>query len=878
MSRALRRAWRRVLGVLRRRRADDELAQEIDTHIHCLAEEDIRRGLPADEAYRRARLRFGSVEAAKERYREQRGLPLLESTVSDIRYAGRAVLRAPAFAVTAILSLSIGVGAMTAVFSLVDAVLLRPLSYSDPDRLFVARELDPQLFGQRLLGVNPTHAREWAVQCPSIEQVAVSQSANAQLTGAGEPAAIRGARVSHNLFALLGVEPIQGRAFRAEEEQAGHHLVAMLSETLWRTQFQADPQIVGRAIELDGEPHQVVGIVSDAFRLPYSGLSNRRDDIFRPLVLPSDEIGRLMGNYNYFALVRLKSGATAGKALAEINVIQARFPRLAGVNADVSAVLLPVHEFVTSSARLGLWTLSAAVAAVLLIVCLNLANLLLSRSTTRIRETAIRTALGASRGRLVRQILTECLVLAGVGGALGVVVASVIVRWLTSAASLELPRIDEVRLDSTVIAFAGTLAGLTGLVFGAFPAWRLTRGDPQEALRASSHTLTEGRRAVRVREVLIGFEVGVSAALLIVAGLLGTSLVRLLQVDKGFDVGRVLTVDVNLAASRYTEPGTRERFLDRLLPQVAAIPGVEAAAVVTQLPIRGESWNDPIYLEGAPRERKYSVNNRYTSSDYFRVMHIAFRQGRGFDERDRGRGVAVLSERAAGLLWPGDPNPVGRLFMGEDDTLKTLVGIVADVRASLPSEPPPIAYYPYWQRPPDAVSLVVRAGDPHVIAAAVRAVLRGEDPKLPIPVVRTMEDVVDLAVAQRRFQSRLMTLFAGAALVVAALGIYGVVSYSVARRRNEMGIRLALGADRARVLGLVIRQGMRPVVAGLVAGVGAALLVGRAIRGLLFEVQPADPVTIAGVTVVLLVIGVMACFVPGRRAAATDAVSALRLQ
>jgi predicted permease len=427
--------------------------------------------------------------------------------------------------------------------------------------------------------------------------------------------------------------------------------------------------------------------------------------------------------------------------------------------------------------------------------------------------------------------------------------------------------------------FAFCLTVLTGLVFGALPAWRFTRGDPQEALRAGSHTATEGRGGLRLREGLIGLEVGMSAALLIVAGLLAGSLARLLQVDKGFDADKVLTVDVGLSGNLYAEPGNRERFFDRLLAKVSAIPGVHASGVVTELPTRGQTWNDPIYLEGAGAYERHVVDNRYASPGYFRAMNIAVRQGRAFEEGDRGRGVAVLSEKAAKLLWPDEPNPVGRRFMGEDDKPKTLVGVVAEVRATLHKDPPPMAYYPYWQRVPDGVALVVRtSGDPTAAAGALRAALRSEDAQLPIQAIRTMGEVVDRSVAQRRFQLMLMGVFAASALLVASLGIYGVVSYSVARRRNEIGIRMALGAQRSQLLGLVVRQGMTPVVLGLAFGVWGALFLGRAIRGLLFGVQPTDPMTIAGVAAILLAVGVLACLIPARRAAGTDPVAALRFE
>jgi predicted permease len=436
-------------------------------------------------------------------------------------------------------------------------------------------------------------------------------------------------------------------------------------------------------------------------------------------------------------------------------------------------------------------------------------------------------------------------------------------------------------VDPTVLLFAFCLTVLTGFVFGVLPAWQLTRNDPQEALRSGSHTVTEGRRGLRLRDSLISLEVGLSAALLIVAGLLAGSLTRLLEVDKGFDAGHVLTVDIGLSGNLYADPRNCEKFFDRLLAKVSAIPGVQASGVITALPTRGQTWNDPIYLEGAGdrADERHPVDNRYASPGYFRAMSIAVLRGRAFEETDRGHGVAVLSEKAAQLLWPGDPNPVGRRFMGEDDKPKTLVGVVAEVRAVLNRDPPPMAYYPYWQRPPGGVSLVVRTtAHPQTTSAALRAALRSEDAQLPIQPVRSMEDVVDGSVAQRRFQLTLMGAFAVSALLVASLGIYGVVSYSVARRRNEIGIRMALGAQPLELLALVICQGMAPVVLGLTAGVVLALFLGRAIRGLLFEVQPTNLFTIAGVGAVLLVIGTVACFIPARRAAGTDAVAALRFE
>jgi putative ABC transport system permease protein len=553
MIRTLRRGWNRLIGTLFRRSAEDaDLADELHSHIQLLAEENIRRGVPPEEAHRRARLQFGSVESTKESYRDQRGLPAFDTLAQDLRYAIRGIRRNPGFATFAILSLAIGIGANTAIFSVVNSVLLQPLAYKDPQRIFAVGELLPPFFGLNPVGVNPAHARAWAKDCPSIEQVALMRGKSSDVATGGEPASFPTADVTANLFTLLGVKPILGRTFLREEEQEGSHRVAILSESLWRSRFNADRKLIGKSILIDRDNYEVVGILPVWFRLPYGAASatSVRFELFRPLVIGRDEIARLMGNFNYAAILRLRRGKTADHALAEMNVIQAQFPRLAGsTNRELKAKLMPVHEFVTGRSRLGLWTLAATVSAVLLIVCINLANLLLARIASRSREAAIRAALGASRGRQFGMVLTEGLLLAVSGGALGILFAGWAVHLLVTTTTLDIPRLDEVHVDPTVLVFALCLTVLTGLAFGLLPAWRLTRNDPQEALRAGSHTATEGRHSLRIREGLITLELALSAALLIVASLLAGSLTRLLEVDKGFDAGHVLTTDIGLSGN-----------------------------------------------------------------------------------------------------------------------------------------------------------------------------------------------------------------------------------------------------------------------------------------------------------------------------------------
>ena len=862
--------WRSLAG---RRALEEELSRDLRFHIDQLARELESEGHSPALARRLAHVAVGRPERALEAQRDLRRLPLVEVAWQDLRYAARGMRRQPAFAAVAILSLAIGIGANTAIFSIVNTVILRPLPFADPERLYSAHEILPRLTGTAFNVVNPTHAREWA-SAPSIEAIGTIRPRSAQLRSGGDPVALPSLDVTHNLFTMLGVEPLFGRPFTADEEIEGRDRVVMLHETLWRSRFNADPGILGRTISIDSQLYQVIGVMPASFGIPRD---NRLAQIglFRPLVLTADEQARRTGNYNYPAFVRLRQGATAQGAVAEMNAILERIKRETHSTSDAYPVLRPLHDLVTGDLRAGLWMLAAGVSAVLLIVCVNLANLLLTKITSRHREAAIRAALGASRARQVGHVLAESLLLSVSGGALGLVFAHMALTALVASGSIDMPRLALVRLDPSVLAFALSVTMVTGILFGLLPSWRFAaRANPQEALGTSSRTVTEGRAGMRLRNLLIGVEVCLSAALLVVAGLLASSLTRLVNVDKGFDDGHTVTASIGLIGDRYQDENARGQVFDRLLANAAAIPGVEAAGLTTALPTTGRGWGDAIYLEGGTR---YSVDNRYTSPGYFKAMHIGMKRGRLFEEADRGNHVAVLSEKAVKLLWPNEPNPIGLQFMGEDDKIKTLVGTVAEVRANLADDPPPMAYYPYWQRMPAGATFVVRGtGDTGLVASAFRDILRAEDPQLPLPVMRDMAEVVDVTLASRRFQARLMLAFGAAALLVASLGIYGVVSYSVARRRNEIGIRMALGAERGRLFGLVLRQGMTPVFIGLAGGIALALGLGHAIRGLLFEVQPTDPLTIAVVVAVLTGVGALACLIPARRAAKINEIVALR--
>ena len=568
-------------------------------------------------------------------------------------------------------------------------------------------------------------------------------------------------------------------------------------------------------------------------------------------------------------------------------MIQARIAKDAKRGLGLRAEIIPLEDEVVGTARRGLLLLLAGVGAVLLIVCLNLANLLLVRVPGRVREAGIRTALGASRARLARQLLTESALLVILGGALGVGLAYFGLRSLVAVAPANLPRIDEVHVDGRVLWFTVFVSVQTGILFGALPAWRVAHAEPQQALKASAVTITEGRPARRLRESLIGFEVGVGTLLLIMAGLLTVSMVRLLGVDKGFSTEHVLAVDVSLPAQSYTKLEQKEAFYDNVLALVRALPGVNSAGWISKLPLEGQEQVSSIYVPGRTTADLQApiASYRHVSPGYFQSIGIPLRQGRLIEQTDRDPSVAVISEGVARKMWPGE-NPLGKQFSrgSNEKPLMGVIGVVADIRAEALDEPPLLMIYlpavagsRSWSGA--HASLVVRAAiDPAALGAVVRGAIRRVDSGVPILHLRPMTEIVSESVGVRRFQTGLASLFASFALSLAALGIYGVVGYSVARRRQELGIRMALGARGSDLRNLVLLQGMWPVVVGWAAGVLAALVAGRVIRGLLFGVSAHDPLTFASVTLVVLVTAALACYIPARRATKVDPMVALRYE
>ncbi|MGO4885941.1 MAG: ABC transporter permease [Bryobacteraceae bacterium] len=806
---------------------------------------------------------------------------------NDIRYAFRTLLRERAFASMAVLSLAVGIGANTAIFSVVNGVLLRPLPYQDPQRLFAIREVLPKLVHlYPTFPVNFNHYYDWRQRSTTLESIALVRSSAPTLTGVGEPQALDGALVTASVFRVLEVTPQLGRGFLDEEDPEGHDQVAVISDSLWRRRFSADPSMVGRKIVLNGKPHVVVGVLPRGFQFPAhndlwvrSGIGIQ-PDVLQPIGYSKDDLEEINGDYNWSAIARLRPGVTEQKALAELNVIEAAIASRIPDKMDLQARMTPLRDDLVGQSRTGLLVLLGAVGAVLLILCVNLANLSLARAAGRARESAIRTALGAGRARLVRQTLTESLLLSVIGGLLGIALAAAGVQLLLRTAPAGLPRLSEVTVDGRVLGFALLVSLATGIAFGILPALRSAGAHPQEALKSGGYTTTEGRRGMRVRGVLVAVEAGLSAVLLITAGLLMGSFIRLMHVDKGFDIERVLAVRVAMPPARYTEDAQQAAFFNRLLEKARTLPGVISASLVSALPLQGETWIDLAAPEGDQRPlfERPMVNVRFVSPDYFKTLRIPFREGRTFDDSQRNRKVVILSQGTARRLWPKQ-DPMGRRML-HNETLEEVVGVTADIRGTdLDKAPVMTIYVPYWQRPRLSSALLLRtAMDPRGVEAGVREVIHQVDADVPVPEMQTLSEVMSDSVAERRFQMTLAVLFAAAALALAGFGIYGVVSYSVACRRTEMGIRMALGAGAGGLQRMVLWQGIRPVVAGLAAGVVGALAAGRILSGLLFQTSARDPVTIGGVALVLLGVSAAAALIPARRATRFDPMKALRFE
>jgi len=675
------------------------------------------------------------------------------------------------------------------------------------------------------------------------------------------------------------------------EDKAQAQPVAVISDSLWRRRFNTDVSVIGRSITIDGKGFTVVGVMPRGFPFPRGKELHQfvnfeqRTDVWLPLVFKPEDLVEV-GSFNYAVIARLRNGATRAQAQAEISAIQSRIAQRTPDLEDLNAFLLPLQETLVGNVRQGLTLMLAAVGFVLLIVCVNLANLMLSRAPLRRREFAIRMALGATRARLIAQLLTESLLLALIGGGLGVLLALWGVQALATRIPVDLPRLEEVRIDGPAVLYAIIVSIATGALFGLWPAIRATKLELNEALKVGGRALTKGPGSGRVSSALIVVEVGLSVLLLVGAGLLLRSFVRVMSVDKGFKAENILMADLSLSPTKYMEITNRREFYRRLLEQLDSLPGVRGSSVISGAPLAKESTVTVITDEHTPNvpilERPL-VDRRYISPGYFKTMSIPLRQGRLFDESDRKRAVTILSEKIATRLWPGE-DPIGKRVRESDSSPPTeVVAVVGDIRASaLEKDPSAAMYLPYWQGDVSDLSdmsLMVRTDiDSQSMAGVLREEIRKLDAETPIAEMKTMERVVSESVSRRRFQMFLLSIFAGVAMLLAAVGIYGVVSYSVTERTNEIGIRLALGAERRDVFRLVLKEGMIPALTGVSIGLVAAFAFARVIKSLLFGVSATDPATLFVIAATLTIVALLACWIPARRATKVDPMIALRYQ
>ena len=804
----------------------------------------------------------------------------------DLKYGLRVLARRPGFTLVAALTLALGIGATTAIFSVVNAVLLRPLPFADPDRLVVALHdgANP---------VSPADFADWRDQSQVLSDLTAVEIWGPYLAGPDRREQMGAVRATAGLFDMLGTAPLLGRTFQAGEDRPGAAPVVVLSHGLWQRRFGGDTGIVGQRLALDGVSYEVIGVMPPEFQFPLFWAM--KAEMWGPLALADRTGARASRSLRVFG--RLKPGVTLGQAQAEMGAIARRlaeaYPR---TNAGLGVTVLPLHQKVVGGVRPLLLVLLGAVGCVLLISCVNVANLLLVRASGRNREMAVRQALGASRLRLARQMLTESLLLSGLGGAAGLALAFWATQALTANLPAEtLPRQQAIGLDGRALAFTTLMALLTGLVFGLAPALQAGRADLNSGLKEGGRDAAGGGRARRVRSLLVVAEVALALVLLIGAGLMIRSFAQLQRVDPGFDPSNLLTMTVSVTGSQHAEGPRRAAFFGELLDRVRALPGAESASAINHLPLGGDVWGTRFTIEGRPAPAPGEVPGatfRVTRPDYFRVMRIPLRAGRDFTEQDdeRAPGVAIVNETLARLHWPGEDALGRRIKLGSpeaDGRWLTVVGIAKDVKqAEWAAAARAELYQPYLQaaeylrRPAPHVSyltLVVRAaGDPMRLAPAVEREVRALDKDAPVAEVATMESVIARKMWQPRLSMFLLGSFAALAVALAAVGIYGVMSYAVAQRTHELGLRMALGAEPRRVLRLVLAQGLKLALAGVGLGLLSAYALTRVMGSLLYGVSATDPVTFAGVAVLLALVALLACYVPALRATRVDPLVALR--
>jgi predicted permease len=872
----------RVTSLFTSRRLDRDLDAEMSAHITLLTEENVRRGMPRDEARRTALVRFGGPMQLKEQHRDDRGLPFVETTMQDIRYGLRALRRNPAFALVAIGTLAIGIGAGTAVFTIARAVLLRPLPYVHPDRLVRVFETNPLKNWARNIAA-PANYADWKAQNQAFTDVAAYEQFNTSgsgasdvfLTGYGEPQGLKALGVTGNLFTVLGTPPLMGRLFTDDETFEGKARVAIASYGLWQSVFAGDPAIIGRTVTLSGRAYDIVGVMPREFFFP-----GRDVQVWLPVAYPPAVFVRNRRPHYLGVVARRRDGVSLEQAQQDMNAIARALERqYPDTNTQMGVRLESFHGSLAFEPRPALLMLSGAVGLLFLIVCANVANLQLGRAAARTRELAIRTALGAGRRRLVRQLFTESLILSLVGGAAGVAIA-----WLTRAAVVRfaassLPVFADLRFDRSVVLFAVALSMIAPVLFGVVPALRVSR-----AQRLSERTEAGSRDAQLIRSAFIGAEVALSVVLVVGALLLVRSLLRLQTVDPGFDQRGVVAFTLTLPSARYPKPADRLLAFEEINRRLAAEPGVQATGAVSTLALRGYTWTGDSTVEGrAATDYERELRHKSVTPGYFSAMGIRLLAGRLLDERDTldQPPVALVNLALARKYFAGADAAGKRITYGRPQDRApwiTIVGVVADEQQdALDKSAQPQVYSPIRQQMQNPMTFVVRSTlDPAAAVAAARRDVQAVDRDLALTSVTTLEQVVSDAMGDHRFRTTLLSAFAATALFLAALGIYGVLAYAVSQRSRELGIRLALGATPREVFMMVVRDGMRPVIVGGMVGVAGAVASSVVIKTLLFGVAAIDPATYAVALATLGLVALTACAMPARRATRVDPLVALR--
>jgi predicted permease len=895
----LRRFLSKWISQLRKDHVEAELGREINAHLALMEEDFLDRGMSTDEARLAARRAYGGVEQAKQLHRDERSILWLERLARDIRFAVRQLRKSPGFALTAVLTLALGIGAVTSVFSVVNTVLLKPFVFRDPDRLVVMREaVDEERGGRTAIPVNYRHFLRLKSTATTIEDAAIFAQLGVSVSPNGDHPQLVGAVVaSPNLFHLLGVQPMLGRSFVKADADHGAVEVVLLSYAGWQTLFGADPKAVGQRLRIGGHPVTIIGVMPPEMRFPQIALAQkiafqetaRNAMLFEPLVPSERDLKADMGGFNYKAIARLKPGVTLAQAIGELDALQNSYTISAHLPFPFGIALTPLTRDVASGVSGALWLLFAAVGAVLLIACVNLANLQMARAVNAERETAVRAALGASKTQLVWSRLTESVLLALVGGAAGTGLAFAGVRLLLALVPAAVPRLDEVRVNTPVLLFAAGISVVAAIAFGIMPALKSLRVHPQAALQANSTRTANAQEGRRTRNAMVATQVACTVVLLIVTSLVLRSFSNLMRQNRGFDSSHITVAQVDLFTPQYDVEGAkgsaiRLALADRTLTALGQLPGVQSVAVTSVTPLTGETWVDNLFRPDhpLPAGKEPRINVRWINPDYLPTMDSPLVAGRNITAADRANPhVALISARTAREGFPGE-NPVGHTIVDlvPDDKLPvTVIGVVADAHINGLKDDASMVYLPYWAYTPLTLSFLVRSSQPSdVLIPEMRRAIWQIDPQLAIPTLESMDDQVRDSVATDRFQAVVLTSFGSSALLLALLGIYGVLAYSVSLRKQEFGIRIALGSGRGALVRMVLLQASYPVLLG--AGIGLSMAFGalRWVRSLLYQTPVVDPLAIGGSVVLLLAAAVMAALVPACRAASCNPVRALRME